>query len=235
MMLNILDPFYDPSYVNIEKRKSIFITAKNSFIARNILEQLDYDFTATTHKELDLTDAEAVNKFFKDKYFDVVIHTACIGGRRDGEDSVEIFDDNIEMFLNLFNNRNHWLKLINFGSGADQLNTYYGGAKELIGGIIKKSEDMINLRLFGVWGRYEKPDRFPAYCLNHDEVVIEEDKKMRYIHVDDLVTIVGDIIDYWPENTREMILGTPIKLSKFAKQLNPNIKVIIEGKGEDYI
>lgn len=233
MILNTLVQPYEPSLTS--SKKTIFLTASRSFIAKNIQEQLDdYNYTATSHNELDLTDSEAVSAFFKGEYFDYVIHTACVGGRRNGPDDIHVFDDNLKMFLNLWNNRKHFDKLINFGSGADKLNTWYGMSKKLIADIISRSDDMVNLRLFGVWGKYEKPDRFPAYCLNHDEVVIEEDKKMRYIHVDDLVTIVGDFIEKWPE-TREMTLGKPIRLSKFAEQLNPNIKVIVKGKGLDYV
>ena len=83
------------------KRPSILITAKRSFIAQNILEQLDYDFTAIGREDVDLTNNEAVSAFLKDKYFDYVIHTACVGGRRNEEDTIEIFDRNYDMFENL--------------------------------------------------------------------------------------------------------------------------------------
>ena len=214
-------------------RPSVYITAGNSFIARNIVEQLDYDFVTTTHDELDLTNIDAVNEFFKDRYFDYVIHTACVGGRRYTPDNEQIYNDNFNMFLNLYSNGYHFDKLINFGSGADQTKPHYGQAKSMIAGFIRHNSNMVNLRLFGVWGKYELPDRFPAYCRSHDEVTINQDKKMRYIHVDDLVKIIDGIIKNWPD-TNEMTVGEPILLSKFAKQLNPDIKVVIKGKGEDY-
>ena|SRR3990167_7340727 len=231
MILNISAQPYEPSLKT--KPKSIYLTAGSSFLARNILEQLDYGFTATTHDQLDLTDHMAVTSFFKDKYFDYIIHTACVGGRRNGVDDMSVFDANIDMFMGLLANRTHFGRLINFGSGADQFNTWYGKAKRLIANIISGDDGMVNLRLFGVWGKYEKPDRFPAYCLSHSKVMIDEDKRMRYIHVDDLVKIVDRLIQQW--DSREMILGKPILLSKLAKQLNPNIKVIVKGKGEDYV
>src|SRR3990167_7632460 len=146
------------------KRPRVWITARNSFIGRNILEQLDYDFIATTHKD----------------------------------------------------------------------NTWYGKSKRIISMIIKEDPNMINLKCYGVWGKYEKPDRFPTTCIMSDEITIE-DKLMRYIHVDELVKIVDMINKKWPKTKREVTIGEPILLSKFAKQLNPNIKVIIKGKGKDYI
>ena len=222
-------PFLNP------KRLKVWITAADSFIAHNILEQLDYDFITTTHEQLDLTSSEAVNAFLRPLYFDYVIHTACIGGRRNGTDDQTIFDDNYNMFENLLTNQNHYTYLINIGSGADQLDTWYGKAKYVIAEIIKEHTNMINIRCFGVWGKHEKPDRFPTYCRTHDKVVIDEDKLMRYIHVDGLVKIVDSIIQKWPTMKREMILGEPVLLSEFARQLNPNIKVVIKGKGKDYV
>src|SRR3990167_11459669 len=137
------EPFLNP------KRFRIWVTARNSFIGLNILEQLDYDFIATTHKDLDLTNFKAVSAFLKDLYFDYVIHTACIGGRRNDPDDQTIFDANFDMFENLLNNQDHFTYLINFGSGADRLNTWYGKSKRIISMIIKEHPNMINLRCFG--------------------------------------------------------------------------------------
>ena len=218
----------------LKVRPKVLITAKRSFIARNILEQLDYDFTTIGREDVDLTDSEATSAFLKNKFFDYVIHTACVGGRRNGLDDINIFDQNYDMFENLVQNQNHYTYLINFGSGADQGNTWYGKAKRVMRGIIKGNKNMANIRCFGVWGKYEAPDRFPTTCIASDEIVIEEDKLMRYIHVDELVKIVDGIIKVWPKKN-EMTLGEPILLSEFAKQLNPNIKVIIKGQGEDYV
>lgn len=231
----ILNTSEQHSEILFTKRPSVYITAANSFIARNIMEQLDYDFTTTTHNELDLTSEIEVEEFFKDNYFDYIIHTACIGGRRNQPDTVETFDANYDMFENLIANQDHFGYLINFGSGADKLNTWYGKSKRVIANIIKGHKNMVNLRCFGVWGKYEKEDRFPTYCQTHDEVIIEEDKLFRYIYIDSLVKIIDGLIKKWPKTKREMTLGEPILLSEFAKQLNPNIKVIIKGKGEDYI
>ena len=217
------------------RRPNIWITAGNSFIAKNIFEQLDYDFVATTHDQLDLVDPEVVGAFQKDKYFDYVIHTACVGGRRDEDDNQSIFDDNYDMFENLLANEHHFKYLINIGSGADRFDTWYGKSKRVIANIIKIKKNMVNLRCFGVWGKYEKLDRFPSTCIMSDEITIPEDKLMRYIHVDGLVKIIDGLINKWPKNKREMTLGEPILLSEFAKQLNPSIKVIIQGKGEDYV
>src|SRR3990167_10543299 len=104
MTLNISEIPSEP-LLNL-KRPRVLITAKRSFIARNILEQLDYDFTAIGREDVDLTNTEAVSAFLSPLYFDYVIHTACVGGRE--EDTKEIFDANFDMFENLLNNQAHF-------------------------------------------------------------------------------------------------------------------------------
>src|SRR3990167_3099773 len=212
---------------------SVFVTARNSFIARNIMEQLPYEFTATTHKELDLIDTRDVDNFFKDKHFDVVIHTACVGGRTNGPDDELIGLENLVMFENLLINRHRFDMFINIGSGAEvKPTTYYGAAKKAIANYIEKLDRMYNLRCWGVWGKYEAEDRFQTYCQTHDIVEIEE-KYMRYIHVNDLVKKIEWIIETKPKQ-KLFEMGNPILLSEFAKQLNPKIKIVITGKGKDY-
>lgn len=213
---------------------SCYLTAKNSFIAKNIMEQLPYKFTATTHSELDLTDTQAVDSFFKDKHFDIVIHTARVGGRRNQEDTVLDGLENVIMFENLMINRHCYDILINIGSGAEVTpTTYYGASKKVIADYISRIDRMYNLRCWGIWGKYEAKDRFPTYCQTHDSIEIK-DKLMRYIHVDDLIKKIEWIIETKP--TQKLFnMGTPILLSEFAKQLNPKIKVKITGKGIDYV
>src|SRR3990167_3567427 len=203
------DPLLKP------KRLKVWITAKNSFIAKNIIEQLDYDFTATIHKELDLLDTQAVDDFLKNKFFDVVIHTARVGGRKNESDMEIDALEKIVMFENLLINRHCFDILINIGSGAEiKPTTYYGSAKSHIAEYIERIDRMYNLRCWGVWGKYELEDRF-----------------MRYIHVDDLIKKIEWVIETRPKQ-KIYNLGEPVLLSAFAKQLNPNIKVIIKGKGK---
>src|SRR3990167_10094570 len=141
--LNISEIPFDPLLK--PKRLKVWITAKNSFIAKNIMEQLDYDFISITHKELDLLDTQAVDDFLKDKFFDVVIHTACIGGRRNQPDSEIDALENIVMFENLLINRHHFSIFINIGSGTEiKPITFYGAAKSQIANYIEKLDKMYN-------------------------------------------------------------------------------------------
>ena len=71
----------------------ILITGTDGYIGKSLCYGLkDYNITGINRKICDLTDSKQVNEFFKDKYFDVVIHCAASGGSRLKKD-----DDSIIM------------------------------------------------------------------------------------------------------------------------------------------
>ena len=223
--------------------KKIFVSGGQGFIARNILEQLKYDFVAPIHDELDLLDPQAVAKFFKDKQFDVVIHCASIGGRSftEGED---VFYQNITMFENIIKYENQFNKFINIGSGAEYdkqkpirdvdeyfervPQDYYGMAKQIISKVCEKKEFMVNLRCFGVWGKYEKENRLITSLIK-DQVTTIHDCLFSYCYIDDLVKI----IDWFIKNDSEFNIynvgGVKIRLSDIAKKLNKKVNIIDDG------
>ena len=67
----------------------ILITGGNGFIGRNLIKTFnkEYEIFAPSSSELDLTSTKSVEKYFQNKYFDVVIHCAIKGGRRNIKDS----------------------------------------------------------------------------------------------------------------------------------------------------
>ena len=98
--------------------KSVLITGSNGYIAKNI-NLVNCNVTLANKNNLNLSNSIEVDKFFEDKYFDVVLHTAIVGGNRLIEDSKDIVYDNSIMAINLLNNIKSWKKLIHFGSGAE--------------------------------------------------------------------------------------------------------------------
>ena len=80
----------------------ILITGSSGFIASNISSYLkNYDVVRLSRAELDLTNQKLVKSFFDKNYFDVVLNTSVVGGRRLIEDSEKVFYDNVCMMMNL--------------------------------------------------------------------------------------------------------------------------------------
>ena len=119
----------------------ILITGGRGYIAQSIFNTLksEYEITSITRDDFDLTDLEATSNWFQDKYFDVLIHTAIVGGNRLNPEDESILKQNLQMWRNLLANQSHFKQLIQFGSGAEiyAQDTPYGLSKHIINESIK--------------------------------------------------------------------------------------------------
>ena len=79
----------------------ILITGGNGYIAKSLSKKLD-NVTLITRKDFDLTDRTSTNKWFQNKYFDIVIHTAISGGSRLQKDDSDVFYQNIQMNYQIY-------------------------------------------------------------------------------------------------------------------------------------
>lgn len=200
------------------KKLRIFLTGSSGFIGKNIHEKLKnkYDFTAPSHKLLNLLDARAVDNYFKKRgiVYDVVAHCAFIGGPRKATDSPETLNENLRIFFNLERNKKYFKKFINLGSGAEygkqnplvrvsendfdkvvpQNSDYYGFAKYIISKYIENSRNFVNLRLFGIYGPYEDASlRFISYAICRSifkmPISINKNVYFEYLYINDFVRI----------------------------------------------
>ena len=186
---------------------NILITGGNGYIAKSILKNLDNSISIT-RKDFNLTDRHATNTWFKNKYFDVIIHTAIVGGNRLKIDTGDIFYQNIQMFYNLLNNKHCFGKLINFGSGAELgiPNNPYGLSKNIISRIIDSEPHFYNIRIYGVFDENELDTRFIKSniirYINKEPLKIHQNKIMDFFYMKDLVTLVKYYISetYLPKN-----------------------------------
>lgn len=181
----------------------ILITGGNGYIANSIFNQLNgYNIKKISRSDVDLSNRDLVNNFFKiNGYFDVVIHTAIVGGSRLKSENSDTLDQNLKMYYNLLENKNNFKKFISFGSGAEiyNLNTPYGLSKKIISESMKDKENFYNLRIFAVFDENELETRFIKgnilKFLKKESIEIYQNKKMDFFYMKDLVSTIKYYID----------------------------------------
>jgi GDP-L-fucose synthase len=184
---------------------NILITGGNGYIAKSLYNALKdkYNVTSISRDNFDLTNSEATRIFFKDKYYDAIIHSAVAGAINPKEENWNIMDNNLMMYYNLFQNKKHYKKLIHFGSGAETHlpQTPYGYSKKIIAKSILNQDNFYNLRLFGAFDENESDTRFIKAnikrYINKESLQIYQDKYMSFFYMKDLVKIV----EYYIINT----------------------------------
>lgn len=182
--------------------KKILITGGNGYIAKSIKQKLGekYDLTVIGRKEIDLTNQLFTAKWFERKHFDVVIHTAGVGGSRLKSEDTSVLNENLSMYYNLHWNRYHYDKFISFGSGAEifQQNTLYGLSKKIIADSIRENNNFHNIRIFGVFDNNELETRFIKgniiRYLKKEPIIIHHNRIMDFFYMEDLVTLVDYFI-----------------------------------------
>src|SRR3989338_8096 len=101
----------------------ILVTGGDGFIARNLNEQLsgEFDLVPANSRELDLLDPEKVADRIKAGSYDVVIHTATYDAapKHSTNDPAVVLENNLKMFFNLARCKDHFGKMLYFGSGAE--------------------------------------------------------------------------------------------------------------------
>lgn len=179
-------------------KTKVLITGGNGYVATSLKNSLTdrFDVTCISRLDFDLVDSSAVNNWFENKTFDVVIHTAASGGSRLKPDGHAVRDQNLKMYGNLFNNKNKFGRLIHFGSGAEKFleNTFYGRSKKEIAKAIEETDNFYNIRIFGVFDENELETRFIRANLiryiQKEPIVIHTNKIMDFFYMKDLISLV---------------------------------------------
>ncbi|NQT57499.1 MAG: NAD-dependent epimerase/dehydratase family protein [Bacteroidetes bacterium] len=205
--------------------KSILLTGGSGFIGRNIRESYlakKYNIIAPSHGELDIINEKSVESFFRAHPIDFVIHAAVKPGHRNAKDPTNLFYSNTRMFFNLERMKNFYEKMLVIGSGAiydtrlplykiteDQFLHHipedeHGFCKYVSGKIIEKSESLYDLRVFGIFGKYEDYTiRFISNmickALFNLPLTIKQDRTFDYLYINDLMAI----LDFFIENEIE--------------------------------
>lgn len=224
---------------------NILLTGSGGFIGKNLKEYLKDKYTLLCPRslELDLTDENAVKKYFLHNKIDFIMHCGSVGGARGIDDRDSTIDDNLSMVNNLVKYKNNGVRIILFGSGAmydksrnlhkvkeSEIGQYiphdlYGQSKMRIAQSIKKYSDILCLNIFACYGYGEKANRFPSYAINQvlngEDVVINQNAVFDYLFVEDMQKIVEHFIKYEPENKIINISPTKsISLLEIAEIIN---------------
>jgi UDP-glucose 4-epimerase len=245
----------------------ILVTGGNGFIGKNIKESYlaqKYTIIAPSRLELDCSDDNSMEEYFKKNSFDVVIHSAAKAGHRNSSDSNNLFLTNSRMMFNLLKHQNSWGKLLNMGSGAiyDMQNyspkmpeTYFGTHipkdehgynKYIFGKLLPNLKNVYDFRIFGIFGKYEDyAIRFisNAICKSLFDLPISlrQNKKFDYLYINDLMPILEHFIENSPkEKAFNITPDNSVELLKIAQlvktisQKDIEIKVAQDGLGVEY-
>lgn len=204
--------------------KNIVITGSGGFIGKNLTEYLGYKYNvySVSHNDLDLLNMDKAMEFFQNRNVDVIIHCANEGGSRKTAYDIgknNVVENNLKMFFNIVKILKPNMKLIYFGSGAEYdkdrelkevsekefgefiPNDSYGFSKFVMSSFSENHENIINLRLFGVYGKYEDYRyKFISNSIVKNllkmPIIINQNVIFDYLFVDDLMNIVEKFIEH---------------------------------------
>lgn len=248
----------------------ILITGGSGFVGRNVKEYLEkngYDVYAPTSKELNCVDEEAVKEHLRENYYDAVLHFAVYGDGIDKlKDGTKSLEYNLRIFTNFANCSTFYGKMIYTGSGAEYDKRFpiemvreedmeshsipidqYGLMKYVVNQIIEKSDNIYNLRLFGIFGKYEywKTKYISNLCcksLKGLPLTLRKNCYFDYLYIDDFCRMLEAFlkIEKPKHHVYNAVRGERIDLYSLAKVVNEiaecrqEIIVCQEGYANEY-
>ena len=232
----------------------ILITGGKGNISTIIKNNLhtEHNISNPSHQELDILDIHQIAEYLKDKHFDILIHTAILGGRRTKLDEYDIVYKNLLMFENLMKFSGQFKMIINLDSAAiydretDILNRkesdlftipkdFYGFSKYLIYQRTLNYSNIYNFRIFNIFHENEEPDRFIKSCFlaknNNTNITIFQDKYFDFVYETDFIKILKYYITSYHKNnlhkTVNICYKEKYKLSDIVKKIVPEENIII--------
>jgi GDP-L-fucose synthase len=233
----------------------ILVTGGNGNIAKQIKNNLfsnEYDIVNLSRQDLNVLNFSEIEQYLKNNTFDILVHTAILGGRRTKEETGEVTHLNLLMLENLLRFSHKFKMIINFDSAAiydrntDILNRkeqhlftiptdYYGFSKYMIYNRSLQYTNMYNFRIFNIFHPNEEPNRFIKSCFqskkNNTKITIFEDKYFDFVYEDDFIRIIKHYFDNMNhpeklEKTINICYEQKYKLSEIAEMIIKNPSLI---------
>jgi len=224
----------------------VMVTGSSGFIGRNIAEHFStsgIEVLNPSHKELDMTNAEDVLRYVKEKRPDQIVHAANYGGNRKqtGPDVVGI---NMRMFMSIYRCRNEVDQIFHLGSGAEYDRRHYrprmaesyfgahlpsddyGFSKYCISELAQGTDNITVLRLFGVFGKYEDHEfRFISNAVVKNllgiPISIQQNVRFDYIWAPDVARVLERLMGRKAEERAyNLCTGTTVDLVTLAEKIN---------------
>ena len=248
----------------------ILITGASGFLARHLADELSlrHRVFACTRHDLNLLDSEAVELYWKTHpEIDMVIHCATIGGRRTtnyDNSRQDVAEQNLRMFLNLARCLRPDQRMIHFGSGAeyDRKNIQpkvaecffdkyvpddsYGFSKMVISKYIARESNILCLRVFGAYGKYDDYRyKFISNAIVKGmmglPITIAQNVVFDYLYISDFVRLVEKLLTIeWPYRHMNITPTESIDLVSIARIVNDvtgnsaGINVLNPGMNTEY-
>lgn len=228
---------------------NILLTGSGGFIGKHLNEYLNNNYTvlAPRSRELNLLNLSEVDKYFQNHKIDLIIHCAAVGVRiKTDATNDDVAKPNITMFDNLVKHTSNDCKMIVLGSGAeyDKSNPIvnikeedfgksipqdpYGYSKYKISKKIENLDNILNLRLFGVYGTGESSSRVTSSIINsitnNNVIELNQNVRFSFIYIDDFCKIIEHFVQNFPKekfiNVAQPDTITIKKLAEIANSLN---------------